>query len=132
NKIARAEIEAWHEGMATTPRRANYALAILVAVFSFAVRRKYLAHADHPALGIEKYKENKRDRYLTLEEIEAIGRALAELEVEKAISPWAAAALRLLMLTGARSGEILGLKWDWVDLDEGLLRLPGSKTGAKV
>ena len=42
------------------------------------------------------------------------------------------AAIRLLMLTGCRSGEILSLRWDYVDLDMGELRLPDSKTGAKV
>lgn len=129
--ISRAEIEKWHEAARATPRRANYALTILVAMFSFAIRRKILGQHEHPALGIKKYPENKRDRYLSLEEIERFGRALAELEAERSVSPWAAAALRLLILTGARSSEILTLEWTWVDLDRGLLRLPTSKTGRK-
>lgn len=37
----------------------------------------------------------------------------------------------MLLLTGARKGEILGLKWDWVDFETGYLNLPDSKTGAK-
>jgi integrase len=42
------------------------------------------------------------------------------------------AAIRLLLFTGARLSEILGLEWDWVDFDRGEARLPDSKTGAKT
>jgi integrase len=48
------------------------------------------------------------------------------------IDPHAAAALRLLIFTGARLREILGLRWEWVDLERGLLLLPDSKTGKKA
>lgn len=129
--ITRAEIEKWHEGLKATPRRANYALTILVAMFSFAIRRGILGPHEHPALGITKYPENKRERYLTLDELKRFGEALAELEAGRSVSPWAAAALRLLILTGARSSEILELEWSRVDLVRGTLRLPTSKTGKK-
>lgn len=131
-EITRADVEKWHEGMRSIPRRANYALTIVVAIFGFAVRRGIIGHHEHPALGIRKYVENKRDRYLTLEELARFGAALADLEGRGAVSPWAAAAIRLLVLTGARSGEVLALQWAHVDLPAGALRLPTSKTGAKV
>ncbi len=129
--ITRSEIERWHQGKANTPRSANYLLAILVATFSYAVRVKIIDDAEHPARGILKFEENERKRYLTLEEIAAFGRALKDLEKEMAVSPWAAAALRLLVLTGARSGEVLSLRWQHVDLARAELNLPMSKTGAK-
>lgn len=44
----------------------------------------------------------------------------------------AIAALRLLIFTGARLSEILTLRWDWIDLAQGIARLPDSKTGAKT
>lgn len=131
-QITRLEIERWHESLAETPSQANHLLTILVAVFSYAAKNKLIKHSDHPALGISKYRENKRERYLTLDEVAEFGKALAELESARTVSPWAAAALRLLILTGARSGEILGLKWSYVDLAHAVLRLPESKTGPKV
>jgi integrase len=129
--ITRSEIERWHEGKANTPRSANYLLAILVAAFSYAVRVRIIDNAEHPARGIPKFEEKERRRYLTLDEIAAFGIALKALEKEQAVSPWSAAALRLLVLTGARSGEILNLKWEHVDLALLELNLPTSKTGAK-
>ena len=48
------------------------------------------------------------------------------------ISVHAVAAIRLLILTGCRAGEILNLQWQHVDSERGFLNLPDSKTGAKV
>ncbi|MCM2256579.1 MAG: site-specific integrase, partial [Vicinamibacteria bacterium] len=48
------------------------------------------------------------------------------------VSPFALAAIRLLVFTGARASEVLGLTWDSVDLEAGRARLPDSKTGAKT
>lgn len=43
----------------------------------------------------------------------------------------AIAAFRLLIFTGARLSEILTLRWEWIDVEVGVARLPDSKTGAK-
>jgi integrase len=47
-------------------------------------------------------------------------------------NPYPPAAIRLLLLTGCRKGEIANLRWDHVDFERQCLRLPDSKTGAKV
>ena len=47
-------------------------------------------------------------------------------------NPYPSAAIKLLLLTGARRGEIVGLRWQNVDFNRKCLRLPDSKTGAKV
>jgi integrase len=60
-----------------------------------------------------------------------LGEVLAEVEGLPG-NPMMIAAIRLLLLTGCRKNEILGLRWDWVDIERGALRLPDSKTGAKV
>ena len=61
-------------------------------------------------------------------ELARLGDALAAYEG----SPYAVAAVKLLVFTGARLGEVLGLKWEWIDFERGEARLPDSKTGAKT
>ncbi|MCK9378252.1 MAG: site-specific integrase, partial [Syntrophobacterales bacterium] len=76
--------------------------------------------------------ENKRERYLSVEELARVGAVLTQAEAEGKESPVPVAAIRLLMLTGARLGEALGLRWEWVDLERGCIFLPDSKTGRKM
>ena len=65
-------------------------------------------------------------------ELRRVGEVLREMEAEGIELPSAILAVRLLILTGCRLSEIMTLKWEYVDLEEGALRLPDSKTGAKV
>ncbi len=75
--------------------------------------------------------DNRRERYLTLEEVARLGAALTELESEGA-NVKAINIARLWALTGCRRSEIAGLRWSEVDLDEGILVLDDSKTGKSV
>ena len=50
--------------------------------------------------------------------------------MKPAVSGEAIAAIKLLMLTGRRLNEVLGLQWAWVDLSAKLLRLPDTKSGS--
>jgi integrase len=108
---------------------AREALALLSAILSFAVSRS-LREAN-PALGVKRYKQRKMERFLGPDELARLGQALIDAEREQ-MNPFAIAAIRLLTLTGCRKSEILTLKWDHVDVEHGCLRLPESKTGAKV
>jgi len=65
-------------------------------------------------------------------ELSRPGEVLAQVEREKQVDVFVVAAIRLLIFTGARVSEILNLQWQHVDLNNGTLRLPDSKTGAKV
>jgi integrase len=71
-----------------------------------------------------------RCRFLSLEELGRLGEAIRLNEADGA-NVFAMAALRLLIFTGARLGEILNLRWEDVDLAKGVLVLPDSKTGRK-
>lgn len=87
---------------------------------------------SNPCYGFKKFAETKRKRYLKPEELARLGRALTECERDGTISSAAAAAIRLLIFTGARQSEILTLEWEFVDLTRRRLLLPDSKTGEKL
>ena len=81
---------------------------------------------------IKKSAEEKRERFLSPAELKRVGEVLREMESEGIELPSAIAATRLLILTGCRLNEIMTLQWEHVDLPGKALRLPDSKTGAKV
>jgi integrase len=149
-EIAEADVSRLHSDMSETPFQANRVLAVLGSLFSWGRRRKLLPESFHPTQHVEKYPEHGRERYLTREELERLGASLRVGEtvgfprkvrsdkrapkddICDIVSPYAAAAIRLLLFTGARLGEILTLRWDYVDLERQALFLPDSKTGSKI
>lgn len=102
----------------------------LSAVFSFAIRRGITGSNPIQKAAIRK-TDNRRERYLSLEEIARLGRAFNELEKEGANAK-AIAIARLWALTGCRRDEIAALRWSEVDLKRSLLVLNESKTGRSV
>jgi integrase len=104
-------------------------VALMSTLLAFAVARRF--REDNPALGIKKPRARKMERFLSEQELAQLATALTE-DVIRTGNPYPAAAIKLLLLTGARKGEILGLQWQHVDFDRKCLRLPDSKTGAKV
>ena len=136
--VETAHVAALHYRLRETPRAANRALSVLSKMFSLAAAWGLVADGTNPCRGVRKYKEKKRERFLTREEYRRLGMALVEAEaeaeagVEGAVSPYAIAALRLLVLTGCRLNEILTLRWDDVDHTAGEFRLRDGKTGARM
>ncbi len=100
-------------------------------MFNLAEEWGLRAPGTNPRRGIRKYPEKKRERFLSPAEIRRVSEVLCEMEAERIEMPAAIAATRLLMMTGCRLNEIMTLKWDYVHLRSGFLRLPDSKTGAK-
>ena len=98
---------------------------------NWAEANGYRKQGSNPCGGIKRYKEIKRERYLTQEELGRLGKALAEAEANS-LNPYVIATLRLLLLTGARLNEILTLRWQYVDVARQQIRLPESKTGPKT
>lgn len=129
--IDRASVAKLHHSLAATPRQANLLLSVLSKMMGWATKRGLFPSESNPCRGIDRYKENKRERFLSAAELSRLGEALREAEQDNEMSPYSVAAIRLLLLTGARRSEILTLKWDYVDLDNRQLRLPRSKTGPK-
>lgn len=108
---------------------ANRTMNLLAAMLTFAVQREF--RSDNPARGVKKYAAKHRDRFLSLSEIGRLGESLSEA-VARGENSYAVDAVRLLALSGCRKNEVLSLSWDCVDFDRGVLRLPDSKTGARV
>ena len=82
--------------------------------------------------GVARFKVEKHERFLTREELHRLGEALRAAPAERLASVHAAAAIRLLVLTGCRRNEILCLRWDDLNFDSGEMRLRDSKTGART
>ena len=130
--VGRSDVSALHYEMRGTPRAANRALMVLSKMFKLAEGWGMAPPGGNPCRFVLRYKEGKRERFLAADEYRRIGRALCELESESALRARAAAALRLLMLTGCRLGEVLTLRWDDIDRKVGELRLRDAKTGARM
>ena len=130
--ITRADVAALHHEMHPVPGHANRTLGVLSRMLTLAEVWEMRAEGVNPCRFVKKYPERRRERFLSDDEYRRLGAALRDAEREGFASPAAIAAIRLLMLTGCRSGEILSLRWEDVDLDRGEFRLPDSKTGARI
>ena len=154
-QVTPSDLAKLHAKMRKRPYQANRMLEVVGSLYSFAGKRKILPLGFNPARGIEQYREKGRERFLTADELARLGDAIREAETaglpydiddskptakhapkeanrRTKIGAHAAAAVRLLILTGARLREILHLKWEHVDLERGLLLLQESKTGKKA
>jgi integrase len=105
---------------------AGRTVALLGAILTYAVRQGI--RLDNPVHGIVRFAEGRRHRRLTNDEYRQLGRALKAAEVWKP----AIAATWLMILTGWRRGEVLGLRWSEVDLPRRTARLTDTKTGESL
>jgi integrase len=154
-EIRPVDLEKLHAEMVDRPAQANRTLAIVSSLWSWAEKRRMVAAGRNPARGVEKAEVDRRERFLTETELKRIGEVMARAEADglpyavdesgpnakhapkpekrvRKLDPFALAALRLLLLTGARLREVLHAKWDWVDIERGMIFLPTSKTGRKT
>ena len=109
------------------PVTANRVLATLRSVFTWAGKQDddtLPPHFVNPVKSVQFNRERSRREFLRADELPALTR---ELQAEK--DPWVRGYLWLLLLTGARGGELLGLKWQDVDLAAGTLTLRDLKNG---
>jgi addiction module HigA family antidote len=91
---------------------------VLSKMFNLAEQWGLRADGSNPCRHVEKFAERKRERILSAAELARLGDALAAYDG----SPYVTAAVKLPVFTGARRGEVLGLKWEWVDFERGEAR----------
>lgn len=143
--VTRADVAKLHNGLSATPYQANRALAVLSKAFNLAEVWGLRTEGTNPCMRVERFEEKSRERFLTDKEFATLGEVMARAEREPLIfssdgrrqttvrvNPEAIRAVRLLIFTGGRVGEILGLRWEYIDLEAGRANLPDSKTGKKV
>ena len=130
--VGREHVTELHYAMRGEPYAANAALKIVGKMLSLAVEWGLREAGPNPCRAVRKYRTRPRERFLTDTEYCRLGRALNVLEARGKVSRHAAAAIRLLVLTGCRRNEVLELRWDDVDRTAGELRLRDGKTGARM
>jgi integrase len=130
--VTRADIVTLHHQLKGTPYLANRVLALLSKMFNKAEQWGVRTDGSNPCHHVERYREPRRERFLSNAELAALGGALSAMVREQKAPASSIAAIRLLIFTGARKEEIIGLRWDHVDFEAGLLRLPDSKSGQKT
>lgn len=128
SEIGRPDIVKLHKSLADTPFAANRVLSLLSNMMTMAMKWGLRPEGINPCKGISKFKEKPKERYLSPEEIARMFNVLDGMADD---DPIMAALFKLLVLTGARKGELLNLKWSEVDLANRRLNLPDSKTGRK-
>ena len=129
--ILRADVARFHQSMKAKPVAANRCIALLSKMFNLAEKWGLRPDGTNPTRHVEKYRERKIERFLSDTELARLGAVLAEAE-QSGKHPSVVAAIRLLVFTGCRRDEILKLQWAHVDLENRCLRLPDSKSGAKL
>jgi len=130
--VTPADVAELHSSLSHIPYQANRTVGVLSKMMNLAETWGLRDKHSNPCEDIERYAERKRERFLSFDELRALGQALHAAEVDGVESLYAIAAFRLLLLTGCRLSEIQTLKWDHVDLNRMEFRLPDSKTGAKT
>lgn len=115
------DVMALRRAMADKPVTFNRIRALLSHMFTWA------EIDPNPCKKVPRFRERQRRRYLTPEEYERLAKALEQHEAQY---PGAVAFLKLLMLLGCRSGELLKAKRAW--LKNGILTLPEHKTSDKT
>ena len=129
--VDRSHVSALHYELREKPYQANAVVDVLSRMFRLAEAWGMTPPRRNPCRSVRRYRERRRERCLTPAEYVALGRVLDAAEAEGSASPQAIAAIRLLLLTGCRKGEVVGLRWDDVDRTAGELRLRDAKTGGR-
>jgi integrase len=122
--IGRRDVEAIHVAMQDRPYQANRVLSLLSKMFSLAIEWRW--RPDNPAKGVERYEEQKRDRWLSDDELRRLCKVLDEHTNTRAAN-----AVRLQLLTGSRLGEVLSSRKEDFDLDRGVWTKPSHQTKQK-
>ena len=155
NAITKTDVARLHRRIGrSTPVTANRVVKVISSLYRYAAIAGEVEDGFNPARGVEFFREQGHERFLSMEELHRLGATLRLAESDGlpwdadetkpnakhlaapenrrvVLSPYVTAAFRLLLFTGCRLREILHLKWEDIDFERGLLVLPESKTGKR-
>lgn len=127
--VERRDVAELHHKFRHKPYQANRTLGVLSKMFNLSEIWGMRPDGSNPCRHVPKYREKKRERFLSQSELQRLGTVLSEVEQDGTESPFIVAAFRLLILTGCRLGEIQTLKWEYITPTG--MELPDTKTGAR-
>lgn len=125
--ICKADILRWRDSWSSRSGRFNRTIPVMSVMMQYAEQLALRPRGLNPCKGTPRYKRKPVGRFLSAREFARLGLSLRAFEDS---DPIAVQAIRMLIYTGARHGEITGLRWEWVQPPR--LMLPDSKTGAKI
>ena len=125
--IRKADVLRWRDSWANRSGAFNRTIPILSVMMGYAEQLGLRPRGSNPCKGTPRFKRKLIDRFLSAREFNRLAASLRAFEES---NPIAVQAIRLLIYTGARHGEVVGLRWEWVQPPR--LMLPDSKTGAKI
>ena len=128
-KVTRRDIERFAERMADVPTMRNRVLALVSRLFTLAEHWDWRPQRSNPVRGVDRAREDARDRTLSRSEFGRLADALESLDTRY---PSAVAAIRVAAMSGMRISEVLSLTWEGVDAETGRAILTKTKTGRRV
>ena len=127
--IHRTDIAALHLSLKDVPNQANRCVLVLSKIFNLCEEWGLREQSQNPCKHVQRYKENKRHRFLSKAELSHLWKILDKVALENTTSIYAVNAYKLLILTGCRLGEIQTLKWSYIRGHH--VEFPDTKTGYK-
>ena len=132
NEISRKDILSFKDMMKKTPMAYNRCFNVLRSAFNRANEWEYLLKGKNPCEKILCYRENKKERFLSQDELKKLEDILDSEFIIKKFSREGIDAVKLLIYTGCRKMEVLTLKWEDVYLEENYFLLKDSKNGERI
>ena len=129
DEIVSKDIRDFLDSLSHIPITANRCFALLSVTFKKAEDWEYLPPRSNPCTGVNKYKENKKQRFLSDAELKRLEESLMQQLKEQPGSYCTVKAIFMILYTGCRVSEILNLKWENVHLHDQYIHLPDTKTG---
>ncbi|MDR2629153.1 MAG: site-specific integrase [Puniceicoccales bacterium] len=125
--INRYETQEMHDriGREHGKYEANQVLAYIRAIYNKMIGWGW--EGKNPATGIQKFKEQKRDRFILHDELPKFMEAL-EMEPNRAMRDF----FLMCLYTGARCGNVLSMRWEDIDFSIREWRIPDTKNGEPV